>query len=128
MLTNQKKLKVCYHRFFSNYFVKLCLFFFEKDPITVATYNIILVLTVLLLVTRWRCKEVGNGGVSFILFPFTDGQFAAYMQVSIQNDGPVTFEIESPANLPSKERRTNNGTKQVSNETDNQVEDNVDKV
>lgn len=27
----------------------------------------------------------------------SDGQFGAYMQVSIQNDGPVTFEIESPS-------------------------------
>lgn len=26
----------------------------------------------------------------------TDGQFGAYMQVNIQNDGPVTIEIESP--------------------------------
>ncbi|CAH2054587.1 unnamed protein product, partial [Iphiclides podalirius] len=26
-----------------------------------------------------------------------DGLFGAYMQVSIQNDGPVTFEIESPS-------------------------------
>ncbi|KAL0819073.1 hypothetical protein ABMA28_008346 [Loxostege sticticalis] len=34
-----------------------------------------------------------------------DGQFGAYMQVSIQNDGPVTFEIESPANL-KKDRRS----------------------
>lgn len=37
-----------------------------------------------------------------------DGQFAAYMQVSIQNDGPVTFEIESPDNLLSKERTRKN--------------------
>ncbi|CAG4960053.1 unnamed protein product [Colias eurytheme] len=27
-----------------------------------------------------------------------DGVFGAYMQVSIQNDGPVTLEIESPVN------------------------------
>ncbi|XP_026761521.2 D-aminoacyl-tRNA deacylase [Galleria mellonella] len=31
-----------------------------------------------------------------------DGEFGAYMQVSIQNDGPVTFEIESPMTLPNK--------------------------
>ncbi|KAJ2954829.1 hypothetical protein O0L34_g3143 [Tuta absoluta] len=31
-----------------------------------------------------------------------DGLFGAYMQVSIQNDGPVTVEIESPAILPGK--------------------------
>ena len=27
----------------------------------------------------------------------TDGKFGAYMQVHIQNDGPVTMELESPA-------------------------------
>lgn len=27
----------------------------------------------------------------------TDGKFGAYMQVHIQNDGPVTIELESPA-------------------------------
>ncbi|PZC76901.1 hypothetical protein B5X24_HaOG204040 [Helicoverpa armigera] len=54
-----------------------------------------------------------------------DGKFAAYMQVSIQNDGPVTFEIESPANLPSKERRSNNGTKQEK-DSSNQVENSVE--
>lgn len=27
---------------------------------------------------------------------FTDGKFGAMMQVHIQNDGPVTIEIESP--------------------------------
>ncbi|XP_059051983.1 D-aminoacyl-tRNA deacylase 1 [Achroia grisella] len=31
-----------------------------------------------------------------------DGEFGAYMQVAIQNDGPVTFEIESPVALPNK--------------------------
>ncbi|KAM3961156.1 D-aminoacyl-tRNA deacylase [Aphomia sociella] len=31
-----------------------------------------------------------------------DGEFGAYMQVSIQNDGPVTFEIESPTTIPNK--------------------------
>lgn len=25
-----------------------------------------------------------------------DGKFGAYMQVNIQNDGPVTIELESP--------------------------------
>ena len=28
---------------------------------------------------------------------FSDGLFAAYMQVSIQNDGPVTITLESPS-------------------------------
>ncbi|KAI5645794.1 d-Tyr-tRNA(Tyr) deacylase domain-containing protein [Phthorimaea operculella] len=31
-----------------------------------------------------------------------DGLFGAYMQVSIQNDGPVTVEIESPAYFAGK--------------------------
>ncbi|XP_045538172.1 D-aminoacyl-tRNA deacylase [Papilio machaon] len=31
-----------------------------------------------------------------------DGLFGAYMQVSIQNDGPVTLEIESPSHTPNK--------------------------
>ncbi|XP_013165942.1 PREDICTED: D-tyrosyl-tRNA(Tyr) deacylase 1 [Papilio xuthus] len=31
-----------------------------------------------------------------------DGVFGAYMQVSIQNDGPVTLEIESPSNTQNK--------------------------
>lgn len=30
------------------------------------------------------------------LFVFSDGKFKAYMQVHIQNDGPVTIDIESP--------------------------------
>lgn len=29
--------------------------------------------------------------------PSSDGKFGAYMQVHIQNDGPVTIELESPA-------------------------------
>lgn len=28
---------------------------------------------------------------------FLDGQFGAYMQVHIQNDGPVTIELVSPS-------------------------------
>ncbi|XP_063832313.1 D-aminoacyl-tRNA deacylase [Ostrinia nubilalis] len=35
-----------------------------------------------------------------------DGQFGAYMQVSIQNDGPVTFEIESPVNVKKEKSRS----------------------
>ncbi|CAG4991355.1 unnamed protein product [Parnassius apollo] len=35
-----------------------------------------------------------------------DGLFGAYMQVSIQNDGPVTLEIESPGNSNEKIRNT----------------------
>ncbi|KFW85234.1 D-tyrosyl-tRNA(Tyr) deacylase 1, partial [Manacus vitellinus] len=33
----------------------------------------------------------------FLSLPFSDGKFGAYMQVHIQNDGPVTIELESPA-------------------------------
>ncbi|CAH0677725.1 unnamed protein product [Spodoptera exigua] len=50
-----------------------------------------------------------------------DGKFAAYMQVSIQNDGPVTFEIESPASLRNPKER--NGTKAENKEIQ---EDNLD--
>ena len=28
---------------------------------------------------------------------FSDGKFGAYMQVHIQNDGPVTIPLETPA-------------------------------
>ena len=31
------------------------------------------------------------------------GEFGAYMQVHIQNDGPVTLHIESPQFAPAKE-------------------------
>ena len=32
----------------------------------------------------------------------SDGQFGAYMQVHIQNDGPVTMNLESPSFTPVK--------------------------
>ncbi len=34
-----------------------------------------------------------------ILFSSSDGEFGAYMQVHIQNDGPVTINLESPAQV-----------------------------
>lgn len=34
---------------------------------------------------------------ALLSLPFSDGKFGAYMQVHIQNDGPVTIELESPA-------------------------------
>lgn len=38
--------------------------------------------------------------ISYIcLFYVIDGKFQAYMQVHIQNDGPVTIPLESPASL-----------------------------
>ena len=33
---------------------------------------------------------------SNVLFFISDGKFGAYMQVNIQNDGPVTINLESP--------------------------------
>lgn len=38
-----------------------------------------------------------KGSEHLLSFPFSDGKFGAYMQVHIQNDGPVTIELESPA-------------------------------
>ncbi|XP_045779249.1 D-aminoacyl-tRNA deacylase isoform X1 [Maniola jurtina] len=35
-----------------------------------------------------------------------DGIFGAYMQVSLQNDGPVTLEIESPAQPEKTSKKT----------------------
>ncbi|XP_048736488.1 D-aminoacyl-tRNA deacylase 1-like isoform X2 [Ostrea edulis] len=35
-----------------------------------------------------------------------DGKFGAYMQVHIQNDGPVTIPLESPNNLPEPRKKT----------------------
>src|SRR4029434_10989228 len=35
-----------------------------------------------------------------LLFSPTDGQFGGYMQVHIQNDGPVTIQLESPSSPP----------------------------
>ncbi|CAI8037102.1 D-aminoacyl-tRNA deacylase 1 [Geodia barretti] len=37
------------------------------------------------------------------------GEFGAYMQVHIQNDGPVTLHIESPKFPPPKERKAQGG-------------------
>lgn len=40
-------------------------------------------------------------------FYISDGKFGAYMQVHIQNDGPVTIPLDSPDNLPdSKKKKT----------------------
>lgn len=33
----------------------------------------------------------------------SDGKFGAYMQVNIQNDGPVTIELESPQQKEANE-------------------------
>lgn len=39
------------------------------------------------------------------------GEFGAYMQVHIQNDGPVTLLLESPQFPPAKERKVQGGAK-----------------
>lgn len=36
---------------------------------------------------------------------FLDGKFGAYMQVHIQNDGPVTISLESPPPKPAQEKQ-----------------------
>lgn len=41
-----------------------------------------------------------------------DGKFGAYMQVHIQNDGPVTIELESP--------KTDDGVKEVTKKIEKQ--------
>ena len=52
----------------------------------------------------------------------TDGQFGAYMQVSIQNDGPVTIELTSPKG-PSdpKQVQVYRGKKHTVNERNDTV-------
>lgn len=45
----------------------------------------------------------------FYCFWFLDGKFGAMMQVYIQNDGPVTLEIESPGKNVEKSRSLGNG-------------------
>lgn len=44
-----------------------------------------------------------------------DGKFGAYMQVHIQNDGPVTISLESPPPKPAQEKqgKGNSGVKAV---------------
>lgn len=43
------------------------------------------------------CVTVPRTLKHFLSLPVSDGKFGAYMQVHIQNDGPVTIELESPA-------------------------------
>ena len=47
----------------------------------------------------WQLKQGHQEGETKV----KDGQFGAYMQVHIQNDGPVTLELES---LPSTLEQT----------------------
>ena len=44
-----------------------------------------------------------SGSQPFILYTCVGGEFGAFMQVHIQNDGPVTLHIESPRFPPAKE-------------------------
>jgi D-tyrosyl-tRNA(Tyr) deacylase len=44
------------------------------------------------------------------------GKFGAYMQVHIQNDGPVTLHIESPSFPPPKERKPQGPPKKKASE------------
>lgn len=51
-----------------------------------------------------------NGGIVYVyifmvplFFDMEDGKFGAYMQVHIENDGPVTLELESPQQKVSDE-------------------------
>lgn len=66
---------------------------------------------------------------------FTGGEFGAFMQVHIQNDGPVTIPIESPESLatqkvkppkPQKQQKQNKNKKQETPEQDKK--DDVEKV
>lgn len=41
--------------------------------------------------------------ITIVPLPPTDGKFGAYMQVHIENDGPVTIELESPVPKHSEE-------------------------
>lgn len=42
----------------------------------------------------------------FIVLCFLDGVFGAYMQVTLQNDGPVTLELESPPHPEKTAKKT----------------------
>ena len=42
---------------------------------------------------------------SICLLYISDGKFGAYMQVHIQNDGPVTIPLDSPDNLPDHKKK-----------------------
>lgn len=50
-----------------------------------------------------------NRGIVYVyismvpIFFVADGKFGAYMQVHIENDGPVTLELESPQQKVSEE-------------------------
>lgn len=52
-----------------------------------------IVTTTLYYVRKWS--------LHIYVFSISDGKFGAYMQVNIQNDGPVTIELESPKGKPA---------------------------
>ena len=55
----------------------------------------------------------------------TGGQFQAYMQVHIQNDGPVTLDIDSPSIPPPKERKPQGPPKKQAQSTSKKSSDEV---
>ena len=59
-----------------------------------------------------QIKEGYKGGEDKV----KDGQFGADMQVHIQNDGPVTLELEAlPPNVQEKAKKSKIGTDNISN-------------
>lgn len=64
---------------------------------------------------------------AYLYFVVLDGEFGAYMQVSLQNDGPVTFEIESPLNIATKEAKTRSrgDVQNPQNESNRHVEEKI---
>lgn len=53
--------------------------------------------------TKFKLNSLERLNKNYIL----DGKFGAMMQVHIQNDGPVTIEIESPRDQPKTQIETN---------------------
>ncbi|XP_053615730.1 D-aminoacyl-tRNA deacylase 1 [Plodia interpunctella] len=52
-----------------------------------------------------------------------DGEFGAYMQVCIQNDGPVTFAIESPIKEQDKSHKGDAKKSSLVNSNENVLDD-----
>lgn len=69
---------------------------FKKQVIFLSCFTLNL-FHLLLFKTCW-CHHFAHSARSHFTFfsVVSDGKFGAYMQVNIQNDGPVTIELESP--------------------------------
>ena len=52
------------------------------------------------------CNFVPTKTTAVYVFP-SDGKFGAYMQVHIQNDGPVTISLETPPPKPVQQKQVN---------------------